>query len=77
MKMYVGVEVQLHTLTSKLHGGEWSVSRTGRFTPGESPRYPLDRKLGGSQDQPGCGDEEKKSQPLSGIELPLTKVDNF
>jgi len=32
MKMYLGVE--LHTfLTLTLHGGEWSVSRSGRFTP--------------------------------------------
>jgi hypothetical protein len=24
-----------HSLTSALHGGEWSASRTGRFTPRE------------------------------------------
>jgi hypothetical protein len=35
MKMYVGVEVQLHVfLTSVLVVGEWSASRPGRFTPG-------------------------------------------
>jgi len=34
MKTYRGVEVQLHAfLTSALDGGEWSVSRPGRFTP--------------------------------------------
>jgi hypothetical protein len=32
----MGVEVYLHLfLTSALDGGEWSASRTGRFTPGE------------------------------------------
>jgi len=30
-----GVEVQLHAfLTSELDGGEWSASRSERFTPG-------------------------------------------
>jgi len=33
MKTYVGVD---EFLTSALHGGEWLVSRPGRFTPGES-----------------------------------------
>jgi hypothetical protein len=36
MKTYWGVEVQLHAfLTSALDGGEWSASRSGRFTPRE------------------------------------------
>jgi hypothetical protein len=34
-------------LTSALVRGEWSVSRSGRFTSGENPRYSLDRNLGG------------------------------
>jgi hypothetical protein len=35
MKTYGGVDVQIHIfLTSALVGGEWSVSRPGRFTPG-------------------------------------------
>jgi hypothetical protein len=29
------MEVQLHALTSGLDGGEWSASRTGRFTTSE------------------------------------------
>jgi len=34
-KTYWGVEVWLYAfLTSILDGGEWSVSRLGRFTPG-------------------------------------------
>jgi hypothetical protein len=36
MKAYAGVDVWIHIfLTSALAGGEWSVSRTCRFTPGE------------------------------------------
>jgi hypothetical protein len=30
----MGVDVQIHILTSALVGGEWSASRPGRFTPG-------------------------------------------
>jgi hypothetical protein len=31
-----------------IHGGEWSASRSGRFiSRKKSPRYPLDRRLGG------------------------------
>jgi hypothetical protein len=34
MKMYWGVEVELHTfLNSGLDGGEWSASLLGRFNP--------------------------------------------
>jgi hypothetical protein len=37
MKAYVGVDVYIHIfLTSALVGGEWSASRSGRFTPEES-----------------------------------------
>jgi len=33
MKVYWGVEVQLHTfLISAVDGGKWSVSHTGHFT---------------------------------------------
>jgi hypothetical protein len=50
-----------------LDGGEWLLSRPDRFTP----RYPLDRRLGGFQSPFGCGGEEKNSQPLPGLELPI------
>jgi hypothetical protein len=40
-------------LASALVGGEWSVSRPGRFTPTESLRYPLDRRLSGPQSRSG------------------------
>jgi hypothetical protein len=37
-------------LTSELDGGEWSTLIPGRaLPPGEDPRYPLDRSLGGLQ----------------------------
>jgi hypothetical protein len=39
------------------------------LTPGKSPRYPLYRRLGGSQSRSGRGGEEKNSQLPSGIEL--------
>jgi hypothetical protein len=48
MKTYWGVEVYSSTafLTSTLDGGEWSASRSGRFTPqGKSPYYPSGRRL--------------------------------
>jgi hypothetical protein len=61
MKAYGGVDVQIHIfLTSALIGGKWSASRIGRFTPrGNSPRYPLDRRLGGPQSRSGRRGEEK------------------
>jgi hypothetical protein len=31
----------------------------------------LDRRLGGPQSRSGCGGEEKNSQPLPGLELPI------
>jgi hypothetical protein len=41
-KAYWGVEVSLHAfLTSALDGGEWSVSRPGRFTPGKELLVPI------------------------------------
>jgi hypothetical protein len=59
MKAYEVVDVQIHIfLTSALAWGEWSASRPGRFTPrGNSPRYPLDRRLGGTQSRSGRREE--------------------
>jgi hypothetical protein len=37
------------SLTSALDGGGWSTLRSGRFTPRKETRYPLYRRLGGSQ----------------------------
>jgi hypothetical protein len=51
----------------------WVVSFTPRplYHQGKSPWYPLDRRLGGPQSRSGRGDEEKNSQPLSRLELPI------
>jgi hypothetical protein len=52
MKVYWGVEVELHLfLASALDGGEWSASSPG-------PWYPLGRRLGGPQSRSGRGGEE-------------------
>jgi hypothetical protein len=63
MKTYGGVDVYIHVLvTSALVGGKWSASRPGRFTPhprGKYRRYPLDRRLGGSQSRSGRRGEDK------------------
>jgi hypothetical protein len=58
MKMFGGVEVQLHAfLTSKLDGGEYSASHPGsRFTARERAlAHPLNRRLGGLQSWSACG----------------------
>jgi hypothetical protein len=39
---------------------------------GKNPWYLLDRRLGGPQSRSGCGGEEKNSQPLPGVEPPIT-----
>jgi hypothetical protein len=42
MKMFGGMEVQLHAfLTLVLGGGEWSASHPSHFTPRESTPYQL------------------------------------
>jgi hypothetical protein len=59
MKAYSGVEV-----SGQLHA-------PAALPLGRSPRYPLDRRLGGPQSLSGRGGEEKNSKPLSGIESPI------
>jgi hypothetical protein len=55
--------------TLSYSSSEWSASRSGRFTPqGKSLCYPLDRRLGGTQNRSGRGGEEKSSQLPPGIE---------
>jgi hypothetical protein len=41
------------------------------YAQGKSPCYPLDRRLGGPQSRSRRGGEEKNSQPLQGLELPV------
>jgi len=38
------------------------------YHQGKSPRYPLEKKLGRSQNRSGHGAEQKNSQPPPGIE---------
>jgi hypothetical protein len=42
--------------------------------PGKETQYPLDRSLGGFQSRSGFGCEEKKSQPLPGLEPPIIQL---
>jgi hypothetical protein len=53
-------------------GSRWRrvVSFTPRplYSQGKSPRYPLDRRLGGPQSRSGRGGEEKNSNPPPEIE---------
>jgi hypothetical protein len=73
MKSYWGSGgIAPRILTAALAGNELSASRPGCFasSPGKSPWYPLDRRLGGPQSRSGRGGEEKNSQPLPGIEPP-------
>jgi hypothetical protein len=41
---------------------------------GKSHWYPVDRRLSGLQSRSGSGGEEKKSQPLSGLEAPIIQI---
>jgi hypothetical protein len=66
MKAYGGVHVQIHIfLTSALAGGQ--LHAPAALPPGKSPRYPLDRRLGGPHI--GLDDVEKrKFFTLRGLE---------
>jgi hypothetical protein len=70
MKAYGGVDVQVHiVLTSALVGGEWSVSRPCRFTPGE--REHGTHWIGGWVDPRACLDNVEKRKFLTLPELEL------
>jgi hypothetical protein len=64
---YGGLEVQLHAfLNLAVHLGDWSAPQE------KSPRYPLDRCLGGAQRRPGgCG--EKQSLSTAGNRTPTVQ----
>jgi hypothetical protein len=63
MKVYREVDVYIHVLlTWALVGGEWSASRSGRFTPGE--RVPGTHWIGGLDDM-----EKRKFVLLPELEI--------
>ena len=65
---YGGVEVQLYPfMTTVLEGGEGSALRPGRSLPPGKTRYPLYRRLGGSQ---GRSEHVRKISPPTGIRSP-------
>jgi hypothetical protein len=72
MKAYWGSEVTTPRILDLGTRWRWAVNFTLRplYTQGKSPWYQLDR-LGGPQSCSGRGGEEKNSQPLSGLELPI------
>jgi hypothetical protein len=51
----------------------WVVGFTPRplYPQGETPWYPLDMRLAGTQSRSGRGGKKKNSQPLPGLELPI------
>jgi hypothetical protein len=69
MKAYGGVDVWIHIfLTSAVAGGEWSASRSCRFTPGE--RSPGTNLIGWVGPRAGLDDVEKRNfSTLPGLEL--------
>jgi hypothetical protein len=75
MKAYEGVAAFIHAfLTWELVGGEWSASRTGRFTPEERDTG-IHWIRGWVGPRTGPDDvEERKILPLRGLELHYTIV---
>jgi hypothetical protein len=64
MKKHCGVVRLLAFLTLALSKGEWSASRSGRFTDGKNFLYPLDRRVGGTQSRSGRSGEENNLCPF-------------
>jgi hypothetical protein len=69
MKAYKGVDVQIHIfLTSVLPGAD-QLHAPAVLRPGKSSRYPLNRRLGGPQNQSGTSGEEEILDP-TGTQIP-------
>jgi len=59
-----------HILFSALRGSQWSASCLGHFTTNErSLKYPVNKKLGGSQTESECFGEENYFLPLNNSSL--------
>lgn len=68
MKVYGGVEVQLHPFENSAIGiGEWSYP--GRLIQGRGPEYPLNTMQSRNQSQSGCFGEEGNLLLLPGSEI--------
>jgi hypothetical protein len=63
-----------HSLASALDGGVVSFTLRPLYFQGKSPWYPLDRRLGGLQNQSGRGGEEKNFQLPPGIYIDVLKI---
>jgi hypothetical protein len=50
-----------------------SITTRPLYPQGKSPRYALDRRLGGPQSRSGRGGEENNSQPLSVLDPPIVQ----
>jgi hypothetical protein len=75
MKKYVEKDVKIHLfLTPVLVEDVWSASRPCFFTPGKSCRYPLDRRLDGTQSRSERHGKEKKFPLTPGLELGLLAI---
>ena len=62
------VEVSLYSFFNPTtRWGGWSTPRSGRFSPEEEIRYPLYRRLGGTQSRSG---RVRKISPTTGIRSP-------
>jgi hypothetical protein len=64
---YGGGEVYFHTfLTSARDGGEWSVSRTGRFTPRKEDPVPTEYEAGWAPESAWTRWRREKIAPRNG-----------
>jgi hypothetical protein len=79
MKTWGNGVIALAFLISALGVGELSASNSGRLTPAEEPPYPLDGRLGGSQNRYGRRGEEtnfasvgNRTPAIQPIALPYT-----
>jgi hypothetical protein len=70
MKTRRGVEVYLYAFFELEARWRWVASFTPRplYPQGNSPPFPLDRRLGGPQSRSGRGGQEKSSHSPPGIE---------
>ena len=68
-----GQKVQIHSLLSSALDDEWWKSRPGQFAPKKKPRYPLHRKLGGTQSGPDVLQNIKRIVATTGIQTPIVQ----